>query len=218
MTKKFWDALSAGDTTLVAQMLQERPSLLNERSALGLTPLMVAVSSMDREVECVELLIRLGADVNATITQGYTALHFAVDVDGPTCRGKMPSQIINLLVKAGARLEARQGYGWTPLMRAVMEGTADEVQALLAVGADPNPISPDYSMPVFIRGRTTLMAAIASPEKLKLLLGAGAKIDSKDDHNQTAIEYAYDLLDESDERDYQESVVQSIALLKKAKS
>lgn len=101
-------------------------------------------------------------------------------------------------------------------MRAVLEGTPDEISALLAVGADPNHIFPDYSMRIFIRGRTTLMAAISSPEKLKLLLAAGANVDAKDDHNQTAIEYAHKLWDESG--NYRDEVMKSIDMLENAES
>lgn len=106
--ERFWEALADGDTKVVAQMLGEHPELLHERDAYDRIPLMVAVGSMDREVACVELLICAGAEVNAKTSEVYTPLHCAVDVDGPTCRGEMPSQIIQLLVKAGAKLEERQ--------------------------------------------------------------------------------------------------------------
>ena len=160
--KEFWHLIWESDPEVIAQLLRERPQIVHERDKNDFTPLMIAVGSMEREVECVDLLIRAGSDVNAKSSDGYTPLHCAVDVDGPTCRGKMPLQVIQLLVTAGAKLEVSQHWGWTPLMRAVMKGTSDEVRALLTVGADPNHVFPDYSMPVFIRGRTTLMAAIAS--------------------------------------------------------
>src|SRR5258706_11194892 len=214
----FWHLIWESDPEVIAQLLRERPNIVHERDKNDFTPLMIAVGSMEREVECVDLLIRAGSDVNAKSSDGYTPLHCAVDVDGPTCRGKMPLQIIQLLVNAGAKLEVYQHWGWTPLMSAVMEGTPDEVHALLAVGADPNHVSPDYSMPLFIRGCTTLMAAIARPEKLKLLLAAGAKIDAKDDHGKTVIEYARDLLVETGSSNYKGSVQESIDILEKAKN
>ena len=65
-------------------------------------------------------------------------------------------------------------------MRAVLEGTAEEVEALLAVGANPNVTFPQNTRPAFLRGHTLLMCATSDKPKMKLLLAAGADAEAKD--------------------------------------
>src|SRR5262245_36952782 len=122
---KFLDAISAGDAAAVRKLLKERPALIEERSAHGFTPLMLAVSAMDRSLKVVRLLLDHGVSATVVGPDGYTALHMMIDVNGPSGSGKLPGQIARLLADAGADLEARQHWGWTPLMRAAVEGTVD---------------------------------------------------------------------------------------------
>jgi ankyrin repeat protein len=193
MNKEFEEAIEDNDIEAVKKLLDEKPQLLEETNTFGMTPLMRAVSAMERSVECIKVLIEAGADVNAKTYEGYTPLHCAVDINGPSCRGEMPSQIMRLLVNAGAQLEEQQHWGWTPLMRAVLEGTSDEVRALLAVGANPNKIFPQHTLPEFIRGRSILSAAVLDPEVMKLLIEAGADLNLRDACGQTTLEYAQDV-------------------------
>ena len=60
-----------------------------------------------------------------------TALHHAVE-------GKGGSQVVEALVAAGANLEARKDFGYTPLALAAKRDKAEAIKALLAAGADPN--------------------------------------------------------------------------------
>ena len=128
-TTTFYQAIEDGDVRIVRKMIAREPSLLHENDEYGFTPLMRAVSSMERTPRLVKTLIDAGADVNTKTDEGYTALHMMIDVNGPTGTGKMPEQIAKLLVDAGADVEVRQHWGWTPLMRAAVEGTPDELQA-----------------------------------------------------------------------------------------
>ena len=75
-----------------------------------------------------------------------------IDVNGPTGTGKMPEQIAKLLVNAGADVEIQQHWGWTPLMRAAVEGTPDELQAIVDVGGDVNKSFPSDTLPEFLDG------------------------------------------------------------------
>ncbi len=211
---EFQTALDDGDTQIVKRLLRENPALLEEPDEYGRRPLMQAVAGMDRTLGCVRALLDAGADVNASTPEGYTALHHAVDFMGQLDAATEPGQFIRLLVEAGADLEARQHWGWTPLMRAVLEGTVEETPALLAVGANPNVAFPQNTLPEFLRGRTLLICAVGDEQKLKMLLAAGADAEVKDEHGQTALEYAEGLLSKAEDEGYKAEITDCIEMLK----
>jgi len=176
--KALLEAIEEGDVPTVRRIVTERPDLLEATDEYEFTPLMRASSSCTRTVPVIEALLEAGADVNHQTEEGYTALHCAIDVNGE------------------ADLNARQHYGWTPLLKAVVEGTAAEVKALLAAGADPNETMPFNTLPEFNAGRTTLMGAITNPDAdviIEALLGAGADPLRRDANGMTFFDYA-DLL------------------------
>jgi hypothetical protein len=195
----FFQAIDDGDVRIVRKMLAREPSLLHENDEYGFTPLMRAVSSMERAPRLVKCLIDAGADVNTKTDEGYTALHMMIDVNGSTGTGKVPEQIAKLLVDAGADVEVRQHWGWTPLMQAAVEGTPDELQALVDVGGDLNKLFPTDTLPEFLDGRTTLMATIGEPAKTQIMIDAGANLLAIDAHGQTVLEYARQCLAEAAE-------------------
>lgn len=193
--QQLFEAIADGDLRTTIAVLEQSPQLLNEANEGGYTPLMEAVSSMDGSLECIEAIVQFGADVNAMTDEGYTALHmFVGGVNGPSGTGDMPAEIVKVLVNAGANMEVRQHWGWTPLMRAVVEGTVDELRALIDAGGDPNRLFPNNTLPAFLRGHTTLMAAIGDPDKVQLLIDAGANLTAKDNHGQTILMYAHEAL------------------------
>jgi hypothetical protein len=195
----FFCAIRDGDVKGVRAMLSRDQSLVHQRTARGLTPLMLAVTSAERTPQLVQTIIEAGAEVNAKTDDGFTALHFMVDVNGPTATGPVPTQLARLLVDAGADVEASRGGGITPLMDAVVKGMPDELKALIDVGGDVNKRFPGPSYPAFLAGRTTLMAAVGYPKKVELLLHAGADASATDAHGQTALEYARQCLAEAKE-------------------
>lgn len=71
-----------------------------------------------------------GADPNALSFFGLTPLAAAMR----SCR--MNVEVLDLLVAAGADIEARSGVGTTPLMIAWQTGRPELAEALLAAGAD----------------------------------------------------------------------------------
>jgi len=109
-----------------------------------------------REVEnivtIVNLLLRVGADVNAADNDGVTAIHWA--------SGYGFVRIIQILIKAGANVHVTDKYGITPLHQAAISGAKEAAEVLISAGADVNKRTKD--------GLTAL--AIAESNKI---LGGG---------------------------------------------
>jgi hypothetical protein len=78
---------------------------------------------------------------------------------------------VERLVAGGARVDARDGYGRTPLHVAAYGGHADAMRALVKAGADPNALEHDRYDIVTIAA----VAADLPTLRLSLALGASAK-------------------------------------------
>lgn len=78
--------------------------------------------------QTVTLLLRLGADVKHSDTEGKTALHYAATSRHVTCAKK--------LMEAGADPNARDANHLTPLMHAIDTERSSVIRALIAGGAD----------------------------------------------------------------------------------
>jgi len=75
----------------------------------------------------VELLLNVGADINAKDEYGWSTLMSAAD--------NGHKDVIELLVKAGADVNAKTNGGWSALMLAVDNGRKDIVELLKRYGA-----------------------------------------------------------------------------------
>jgi ankyrin repeat protein len=130
----FLRAALSGDTAVMRLLLRHGADP-NLPTLAGTTPLMAAAGvnwvvaqtyteSPQGLVDAVALCLELGADINATNSMGLTALLGAVN------RGS--NDIIELLVKRGARLDIKDKEGRTPMRWA--EGVF-----LAAIGAERKP-------------------------------------------------------------------------------
>uniref|UniRef100_A0ABD2X5B6 SOCS box domain-containing protein n=1 Tax=Trichogramma kaykai TaxID=54128 RepID=A0ABD2X5B6_9HYME len=93
--------------------------------------------------EVVELLLRSGANPNLTNNEGKTSLHW-VRADEI---GKMFFEIIDEMNQP-LQIDVRDQYGWTPLRDAVMSGSREWIELLLARGSDPNLSDEEGSTPL----------------------------------------------------------------------
>src|SRR5262249_9791045 len=91
----------------------------------------------------------------------------------------------DLLIRAGAKVQAANSYGITPLALACTNGNAAMVTLLLKAGADPNAARSTGETPLMTASRT------GSIETVKALLARGARADAKEPlEGQTALMWA----------------------------
>lgn len=158
-------ACRLGDLALITALLAKRPEAVNERDeGTGWAPLYRSV--ICQQAATVRLLLRLGADPDATYKLGETALHHAAE------QGYL--DIAKELLKAGANPNIQQkgthyAEGDTPLHKAASGGYADLVRLLLDAKANPNLSNQTF-------GRTPLHYAVESRSEavVKLLVQHGA--------------------------------------------
>ena len=114
---------------------------------------------------CVRLLAH-GPDVNTTQGDGATALHWAVYWDD--------HETAELLIHAGADVDAANDYEVTPLWLACANASGAMVERLLAAGAD--------AKATLTTGETALMACArtGSVDAVEALLKRGVEVDSRE--------------------------------------
>lgn len=157
-----FEAIAEGDLASARAALAHDPRLARATDDLGRNALMVAVASPARSLAMIELLLESGVRADWIDPSGMSVLHWATDIAGT---GDDLEPLALRLVAAGSPLEHRGPFGWTPLVRAVLSGTAKEVAALVAAGARVDVSLPDGTVPAFARGRTLLEIANADEDK-----------------------------------------------------
>ncbi|CAH1798923.1 unnamed protein product [Owenia fusiformis] len=148
-------------------------------------------ASVNDSVECVNLLIAYGANIDARDNDGTTALILA------------KSECMCLLVDKGADVNASNKIGLTALMRAVTFSNTTPMEALLDNGADVNacinagpntlynPVSQYNADSILLLryGMNALCLAVGSdkPDSVRLLIKKGADVNVCGPDNETAL-------------------------------
>lgn len=132
----------------------------------------------NNNVEQAKACIKLGADVNGTVItdeQGYTRpmLMYAIV--------KENKAIAEMLIQAGADVNAKTDDGVTAIMSAASFGLKDIAEQLIKAGADVNAKADN--------GWSALMLAQGNETKdiAELLIKAGANVNTTDDNGWTAL-------------------------------
>jgi uncharacterized protein len=124
-----FDACCVGNTERVAAALDADPTLLNAYNSDGFFPL--GLAAFFGHPETVKLLVARGADLAqvARNPMKIQALHAGA--------ASKNTEVVTLLVAAGAPVGTAQQGGFTPLHAAAMNGDLEMAKALLGKGADP---------------------------------------------------------------------------------
>jgi hypothetical protein len=147
----------------------------NVRANANHSALVQAVRSND--LSRVRRLLERGANVNAaTNNDGWTPLHWAVDW------GRR--DVVALLLRSGANVDAVDNYGWTPLHVAASDAPRDIVALLLRSGANVNAATNN--------GRTPLHVAVVEGRRdiVALLLQSGVNVSIRNQSGRTARNFA----------------------------
>ena len=136
----------------VIEVLLDAGADIHARDKWGMTPLLRA--GLNPNPKVIEVLLDAGADIHARDQDGLTSLHFATKIEMRLDRGdhvlavcsyfiglaitntKDRPEVVEVLLSAGANIDARTEAGWTPLHFAAYYGATKVVEVLLSAGAD----------------------------------------------------------------------------------
>jgi len=168
------EAVRNQDQQQVRALLNQRIDV-NARAGDGSTALLWAAHW--NALETASLLIRAGADANASNDFRMTALSEA-------CTNGSAG-FVDLLLKAGANPNTPVATGVPPIMTCARTGSADAIKMLIAGDADVNAKEP-------AQNQTALMWAAAEhhPDVVRMLIEAKADIRAHTKNGFTALHFA----------------------------
>lgn len=180
------DFLAADAPDLYAEIAQGVPGAIAAFLATGAdvnapsgpsqhTPLLAALDAPGRSLETIAPLLDAGADLTAIHYQGDNALSWAMgyhhlETVTPDSEYALLTHLANQGVDPN---HVTDGY-WTVLHRAIVQGGAPQVAAILAAGGDLTTCMFDSFEPEKLANLTPLMLAAPKPDVFQLLLDHGA--------------------------------------------
>lgn len=155
------------------------------------------VAAAGYRVEIAKMLLAAGADVASAKNRRWSQpLHYAAD-GSPSRDANQQAAMIRLLLNAGAKVDAQDKNGATPLHRAVRTRCAAAVKCLLEAGADPTirnkPGSTPFHLAVQNTGRGgsgSEQARTAQREIIEAFLERGVRPSLTDAKGKTVLEWA----------------------------
>ena len=201
---------AAEDGLNLARKLRRQGIDVNFSDKDGITALMAAAMS-NTNPEMVKFLLASGARIDMVSRHGASALLYAAQYNNSAvvkllvaeaekiagkpvsaaelllrAAGNTDPEVVQLFLDRQIDVNSTDDSGRTPLFFAARFSTPEVVKTLVAAGADVN-ICDKY-------GFSALMAAAemtVSPETIKILVDAGARIDCVDsEHGRTALDFA----------------------------
>ncbi|CAK9819680.1 Ankyrin repeat and death domain-containing protein 1A [Anthophora quadrimaculata] len=197
-------AASAGHPTMITALSSVPRIELNATDKKGQTPIHCACA--EEHLEAVEVLIGLGANVDAQDNEGNTPLHVATrtrhtaiaqlllraaanteltDEMGFTPLHVAASQgckgILDSMIQHGAALNKQCKYGNTPLHLACQNNEVETVEILINKGVDLNCLNSRLQSPIHIA------AEMGHTDICELLLAAGANIEQREQSGRTPL-------------------------------
>ena len=113
-------AVSADDPTGLKSIILSGVADVNQLNFSGVSALHDA--AFEGKLDCVEILVQLGADVDLRDREGWNPLHAAVFGGSPPCAA--------FLIKYGADVSARNDDGLTPVEMAVVHKDREMIKIL----------------------------------------------------------------------------------------
>jgi len=120
-------ALNGHEEVITVLLNHNHGTAIDAPTTNGLTALMLAAGR--GHVRVVDVLLKAGADVNATDRDGMSVLSYAAKLGRPS--------VIPMLLQAGAKVSHAARIGTRPLDFAALQGDVDTARILVAAGADP---------------------------------------------------------------------------------
>lgn len=170
MSLAWWEAARGGVARELSDLLRKGAEI-DDLDENGRTAAVWAVSRED--IDCLKVLVGAGCDVDARDGAdssdgigGWTLAMMAVNCDGGVAE-------LEVLIKAGADLDAVAFEGLSATMAAAGRGNAEALRLLIASGADVEARAKD--------GRCALDEALAqgSPECVAALSEALARLEAR---------------------------------------
>jgi ankyrin repeat protein len=174
--QNIFEAARAGALEMVKALAAKDASLVNSKDAAGSTPLHFAAAAGSTPM--VELLISLGADLDAVNTGGRQPLHEAI-------WAKKPEAALVLIAKGADVNKPGDGMGRTPLHMAALGDVASVVGPLAVKGADLEKVDQQGLSPL-------VCAVLWSPgiAAVRALIDAGADINATGPRGRTVLDFA----------------------------
>ncbi|OBT41069.1 hypothetical protein VE00_10294 [Pseudogymnoascus sp. WSF 3629] len=155
-------AVITGNSNAVETLLDHGASA-NSPDREQMTPLHdIFLAPSSSQLQCAQLLLNAGAEINALDTWGRTPFRIAVGY------ATINQDLLLMLINEGADINQRDIYSQSPLLKSI-QGSNDTTQLLLNHSADTEARD--------AYGNTPILEAIyrSQPKKLQMLLRHGAK-------------------------------------------